>query len=143
MTRCVSIYKVLGLLALLTFLTGCAAEKEPLIISPLSQDFMTEPTMPKYPGGTEKMFEFITDNLRWPGDDDSCIQGRVVVSFIVEKDGILTDVKVEKSLDPAFDKEAVRVVKSMPKWEPGTWRGKPARVHYCIPIKFRLADENY
>ncbi len=142
MTRGVCIYKVLGLLALVVFLTGCAAEKEPLIISPLSQDFMTEPTMPKYPGGIEKMFEFIAYNLRWP-DDDACIQGRVVVSFIVEKDGSLTDVKVIKSVDPAFDKEAVRVVKSMPKWEPGMWRGKPARVHYCIPIKFRLlADEN-
>ena len=103
---------------------------------------MTEPTMPKYPGGIEKMFEFIADNLRWPGDDDSCIQGRVVVSFIVEKDGSLTDVKVIKSLDPAFDKEAVRVVKSMPKWEPGMYRGKPARVKYCIPISFRLAQNN-
>ena len=144
MTRCVSIYKVLGLWALIVILTGCAAEKEPLIISPLSQDFMTEPTMPKYPGGIEKMFEFIADNLRWPGDDDACIQGRVVVSFIVEKDGSLTDVKVIKSVDPAFDKEAIRVVKSMPKWEPGMWRGKLARVKYCIPIIFRLlADENY
>ena len=144
MTRCVSIYKVLGLCALIFILTGCAAEKEPLIISPLSQDIMTEPSMPKYPGGTENMFEFIKDNLRWPCDDDTCIQGRVVVSFIVEKDGSLTDVRVAKSLDPAFDKEAVRVVKSMPKWEPGMWRGKPARIHYCIPIKFRLlADENY
>ena len=73
MTRCVSIYIVLGLWALIVFLTGCAAEKEPLIISPLSQDIMTEPTMPKYPGGIEKMFEFIADNLRWPGDDDACI----------------------------------------------------------------------
>ena len=114
MSRCISIYKVLGLWALIVILTGCAAEKEPLIISPLSQDFMTEPTMPKFPGGTEKMFEFIADNLRWPGDDDSCIQGRVVVSFIVEKDGSLTDVKVVRSLDPSFDKEAIRVVKSMP-----------------------------
>ena len=138
MTRCVSIYKLLRLLALIVILTGCAAEKEPLIISPLSQDYMTEPTMPKYPGGTEKMFEFIADNLRWPGDDDSCIQGRVVVSFIVEKDGSLTDVKVIKSLDPAFDKEAVRVVKSMPKWEPGMWNGKPARVKFFVPIRFRL-----
>ena len=98
MTRCVSIYKVLGLWALIVFLTGCAAEKEPLIVSPLSQDFMTEPTMPTYPGGTEKMFEFIADNLRWP-DDDACIQGRVVVSFIVEKDGSLTDVKVTYNAD--------------------------------------------
>ena len=143
MSRGKSIYKVLGVWALIVVLTGCAAEKEPLIISPLSQDFMTEPTMPKYPGGTENMFEFIKDNLRWPGDDDSCIQGRVIVSFIVEKDGSLTDIKVEKSIDPLFDKEAVRVVKSMPKWKPGMYRGKPARVIYCIPIRFRLADENY
>ena len=149
MKRSVSIYKVLGLFVLLAFLTGCAAEKEPLIISPLSHGVIIEPMIPeevypKFPGGPEKMFEFIAYNLRWPGDDDSCIQGRVVVSFIVEKDGSLTDVKVIKSLDPAFDKEAVRVVKSMPKWEPGMWRGKPARVKYCIPIKFRLlADENY
>jgi TonB family protein len=142
MTRCAYIYKVLGLWALIVILTGCAAEKEPLITSPLSYDKLTEPTMPKYPGGTEKMFEFIADNLRWP-DDDACIQGRVVVSFIVEKDGSLTDVKVIKSVDPAFDKEAIRVVKSMPKWEPGMYRGKPARVKYCIPISFRLVVENY
>ena len=141
MTRCAYIYKVLGLWALIVILTGCAAEKEPLITSPLSYDKLTEPTMPKYPGGTEKMFEFIADNLRWP-DDDACIQGRVVVSFIVEKDGSLTDIKVEKSIDPLFDKEAVRVVKSMPKWEPGMWNGKPARVKYCIPIRFRLAQNN-
>ena len=143
MTRCVYIYKVLGLFALIVILTGCAAEKEPLITSPLSYDKLTEPTMPKYPGGTEKMFEFIADNLRWPYDDESCIQGRVIVSFIVEKDGSLTDIKVEKSIDPLFDKEAVRVVKSMPKWKPGMYRGKPARVKYCIPIRFRFADENF
>ena len=148
MKRSVSIYKVLGLFVLLAFLTGCAAEKEPLIISPLSHGVIIEPMIPeevypKFPGGPEKMFEFIADNLHWPGDDDSCIQGRVVVSFIVEKDGSLTDVKVEKGVDPSFDKEAVRVVKTMPKWEPGMWRGKPTRVKYCIPIRFRLADDNY
>ena len=63
-------------------------------------------------------------------------------AFIVEKDGSLTDIKVEKSIDPLFDKEAVRVVKTMPKWEPGMWNGKPARVKYCIPIRFRLAQNN-
>ena len=113
MSRGKSIYKVLGLWALIVILTGCAAEKEPLITSPLSYDKLTEPTMPKYPGGTEKMFEFIA-----------------------------TDIKVEKSIDPLFDKEAVRVVKTMPKWEPGMWNGKPARVKYCIPIRFRLAQNN-
>ncbi len=148
MTRVKSIYKVLGLFALLAFLTGCAAEKEPLIISSLSNGVIIEPKIPeevypKFPGGPEKMFEFIADNLRWPEDDGSCIQGRVVVSFIVEKDGSLTDVKVVRSLDPSFDKEAIRIVKSMPKWEPGMWNGKPARLKYCIPIRFRLADDNY
>jgi TonB family protein len=138
MTRCVSIYKVLGLFALIVILTGCAAEKEPLITSPFSYDKLTKPTMPKFPGGPEKMFEFIADNLRWPEDDGSCIQGRVIISFIVEKDGSLSDIKVAKSLDPLFDEEAVRVVKSMPKWEPGMWNGKPARVNYSIPIRFRL-----
>ena len=142
MTRGKSIYKVMGLFALLAFLAGCAAEKEPLITSPLSYDKLTEPTRPTYPGGTEKMFEFINENLRWPKDDGSCILGRVIISFIVEKDGSLTDVKVEKSIDPSFDKEAVRVVKSMPKWEPGMYRGKPVRVKYCIPISFRLAQNN-
>jgi protein TonB len=67
----------------------------------------------------------------------------VIVSFIVEKDGSLTDIKVEKSIDPLFDKEAVRVVKTMPKWEPGMYNGHPARVKYCIPISFRLVVENY
>ena len=142
MKRSISIYKVLGLWALIVFLTGCAAEKEPLIISPLSNGVIIEPKIPeevypKFPGGPEKMFEFIADNLRWPGDDDSCIQGRVAVSFIVEKDGSLSDIKVAKSLDPLFDEEAVRVVKSMPKWEPGMWNGKPARVKFFVPIRFR------
>ena len=142
MTRGKSIYKVLGLWALIIILTGCAAEKEPLITSPLSYDKLTEPTMPEYPGGFEKMFEFKANNLHWPADDDSCIQGRVVVSFIVEKDGSLTDVKVVRSLDPSFDKEAVRIVKSMPKWEPGMWNGKPARVKFFVPIRFRLEQNN-
>jgi TonB family protein len=148
MSRCVSIYKVLGLWALIVILTGCAAEKEPLIISPLSNGVIIEPKIPeevypKFPGGPEKMFEFIADNLRWPEDDGPCIQGRVIISFIVEKDGSLSDIKVAKSIDPLFDEEAVRVVKSMPKWEPGMWRGKPTRVKYCIPISFRLAQNTH
>lgn len=143
MKRDACIYKLLGLWALLVFLTGCAAEKEPLITSPSSLERLTEPTPPEYPGGFEKLFEFIADNLRWPGDDDSCIQGRVVVLFTVEKDGSLSDIKVAKSLDPLFDKEAVRVVKSMPKWKPGKLNGKPVRTKFFIPISFRYANENY
>ena len=142
MPRCVSIYKVLGLFALLAFLTGCAAEKEPLIISPLSHGVIIDPKIPeevypKFPGGTEKMFEFINENLHWP-DTEADVQGRVVVLFTVEKDGSLSDIKVAKSLDPLFDKEAVRVVKSMPKWKPGMDNGEPIRVRSCVPVTFRL-----
>ena len=142
MTRCVSIYKVLGLFVLLAFLTGCAAEKEPLIISPLSNGVIIEPKIPeevypKFPGGPEKMFEFINENLRWP-DTEADVIVRVVVAFTVEKDGSLSDIKVVKSLDPLFDKEAVRLVKSMPKWKPGMDNGEPIRVRSSVPVTFRL-----
>ncbi len=142
MARAKTIYKVLGLLALLAFLTGCAAEKEPLIISPLSHGVIIDPKIPeevypKFPGGTEKMFEFINENLHWP-DTEADVQGRVVVLFTVEKDGSLSDIKVAKSLDSLFDKEAVRVVKSMPKWKPGMDNGEPIRVRSSVPVTFRL-----
>jgi TonB family protein len=142
MSRGKTIYKVLGLWALLVFLPGCAAEMEPLITSPLSHGVIIEPKIPeevypKFPGGTEKMFEFINENLRWP-DTEADVQGRVIVLFTVEKDGSLSDIKVAKSLDPLFDKEAVRVVKSMPKWKPGMDNGEPIRVRFSVPVTFRL-----
>ena len=142
MTRCVSIYKLLRLLALIVILTGCAAEKEPLIISPLSHGIIIDPKIPeelypKFPGGPEKMNEFINENLRWP-DTEADVIGRVVVAFTVEKDGSLSSIKVVKSLDPLFDKEAVRVVKSMPKWKPGMDNGEPIRVRYSVPVTFQL-----
>ena len=142
MPRCVSIYKVLGFWALIVFLTGCAAEKEPLIISPLSHGVIIDPKIPeevypKFPGGPEKMFEFINENLRWP-DTEADVIGRVVVAFTVEKDGSLSDIKVVKSLDSLFDKEAVRLVKSMPKWKPGMDNGEPIRIRYSVPVTFRL-----
>ena len=142
MPRCVSIYKVLGFWALIVVLTGCAAEKEPLIISPLSHGVIIDPKIPeevypKFPGGPEKMFEFINENLRWP-DTEADVIGRVVVAFTVEKAGSLSDIKVVKSLDPLFDKEAVRLVKSMPKWKPGMDNGEPIRIRYSVPVTFRL-----
>ena len=68
------------------------------------------------------------------------IQGRVVTQFVVDKDGSITDVKVVRSLDPMLDKEAVRLVKSMPKWTPGKLNGSPVRVKYILPISFRLEE---
>jgi protein TonB len=94
--------------------------------------------MPSFRGGTRGLNNFIAENLRWPeGEEESCIQGRVIIGFIVEKDGSLSDIKVVKSLHPSFDKEALRVVKAMPKWSPGRRKGECCRMKYNIPIIFR------
>ena len=94
-------------------------------------------TYPSFPGGQEAMLQFLKENLQWP-DVEADVLGRVIVSFVVETDGSLTDLKVVRGLDPAFDKEALRIVKSMPKWIPGTQNGQPIRVRYSVPVTFRL-----
>ena len=137
MIRVKFICNVLWILALIVFLTGCASENDSLFEPPSSLERLTEPTMPEYPGGSEALFEFIANNYHWP-DDDVCVMGCVVVTFIVEKDGSISDPKVVKGVHPLFDEEAVRVVKSMPKWKPGMWNGKPARVKYSVPFSLRL-----
>ncbi len=95
--------------------------------------------MPKFPGEDQKMWEFISHNIQYPQEAlEKRIQGRVFVGFIVEPDGSLSDVKVLRSLGSGCDEEAMRVIKSMPKWEPGKQRGQAVRVSYQIPVDFRL-----
>lgn len=92
---------------------------------------------PSFPGGMYALLDYLKENIHWPlGHEEDCIQGRVVVSFVVEKDGSITEAKVVRSLDPAFDAEALRVVASMPKWIPGKYNGEAARCKYYIPIRF-------
>jgi len=90
-----------------------------------------------FPGGTKAYGKFLEKNLRWPTQDD--IQGRVIVSFIVEKDGSLTNFKVERSLGKDCDNEALRVLRKFPKWIPGMKNGKPVRVKYMVPINFTIS----
>ena len=94
---------------------------------------------PEFPGGEAALMKFIKDNLCYPADAarDS-IQGRVTLSFAVEKDGSINNVKVMRSPDERLSQEAIRVVKMMPRWMPGKQRGKPVRVNYALPITFRL-----
>ena len=95
--------------------------------------------MPQYPGGVGKLMEYVSMNVRYPKEAESkSIQGRVIITFVVEKDGSITDAEVIKSVDPALDAEALRVVKAMPKWTPGKQEGKPIRVKYTMPITFAL-----
>jgi len=95
--------------------------------------------MPSFPDGDKAMHEYLRKNIQYSDEmEESCVQGRVIISFVVEKDGSLTDFKVVKSVDPAYDKEALRVVKSMPKWIPGSQNGVKVRVKYLVPVTFRL-----
>lgn len=92
--------------------------------------------MPSFPGGYEALMSYINKKIKFPAK--VCKQGRVVVSFFVEKDGCITNAAVVRSVDPALDKEALRVIKSMPKWLPGKKNGRNVRVKYCVPVKFKL-----
>jgi protein TonB len=95
--------------------------------------------MPSFPGGNEALMKFLQENVKYPVvAQENGVQGRVVVSFVVERDGSITDVKVVRSVDPSLDKEATRVVKSMPRWIPGKQNGAAVRVKYNVPVSFRL-----
>lgn len=95
--------------------------------------------MPSFPGGEKALMQFLKDNVHYPEEAaEHKIQGRVVVHFVVSADGTINDVKIKDSVDPSIDKEAIRVVKSMPKWKPGRANGKYVNVHYSMPLTFRL-----
>lgn len=101
--------------------------------------FMIVEAMPSFPGGQEALAEYVQENLKYPESArENGIQGRVFVNFVVEKDGSISNVKISRGLGGECDKEAMRVVQSMPKWIPGTQRGKAVRVSYIIPIVFKL-----
>ena len=95
--------------------------------------------MPEYPGGIEAFMKFLSENVRYPeAASKAGIQGRVLVEFIVEKDGSISNIHVIQNVNEYLDAEAVRVVGTMPKWTPGMHEGKAVRVKYAVPISFRL-----
>ena len=95
--------------------------------------------MPEYPGGMGELMKFLQRNVRYPKEaQEQGKQGRVVVQFVVNKDGSITDAKIAKSVDPQLDAEALRVVNAMPNWTPGKQRGKEVRTYFTIPVTFRL-----
>lgn len=95
--------------------------------------------MPMYPGGDAALMQYLSSNIHYPAvAAENGVQGRVVVGFVVERDGSITDVNVMRSVDPALDREAVRVVKNMPHWTPGKQNGSAVRVKYQVPVTFRL-----
>ncbi len=113
-----------------------------------SQTFKEDPNavlsvvedMAEFPGGQQALIKYLSENVKYPAiAQENGIQGRVICQFVVNKDGAIIDIEVVRSGgDPSLDKEAVRVIKSMPKWKPGQQRGKPVRVRYTVPINFSL-----
>jgi len=101
--------------------------------------FQVVEEMPEFPGGMEALLKYLGTNIKYPTiAQEQGIQGRSIIEFVVNKDGSIVDPNVIKSLDPSCDKEALRVIKAMPKWKPGKQRGKPVRVKYTVPVQFRL-----
>ena len=98
--------------------------------------------MPQYTGGEEAMMKYVAENIKYPqAAKDKNIAGRVFVSFVIEKDGSVNEVKVMRGIGGGCDEEAVRVIKGMPKWKPGIQKGKPVRVSYMMPINFKLDSQ--
>lgn len=101
--------------------------------------YETVEVMPNFIGGQQALFSYIASHVKYPAQaEKQKIEGRTLVSFVVKKDGEVSDVKVGKSSYPLLDQEAVRVVRSMPKWEPGRIGNKKVNVRYYIPIEFKL-----
>ncbi len=95
--------------------------------------------MPEFPGGAAALMQWINSNIKYPAvAEENGIQGRVICTFVVERDGSVTEVKVARSVDAALDREAVRVLQKMPRWNPGKQNGSAVRVKYTVPVTFRL-----
>ncbi len=110
-----------------------------LEVDEVEEVFAVVENMPEFPGGTAEMMKYLAKNLKYPAEaQQKGEQGRVMVQFVVGKDGKLGDVKIARSISPTLDAEAIRVVKAMPAWKPGTQRGQAVAVKYNIPISFRL-----
>lgn len=104
--------------------------------------FVVVEEQPQFPGGTQALMKFLGENVRYPVEaQKNGIQGRVIVNFIVNKDGSLSDLKIVRGQDPSLDAEAIRVISTMPKWKPGMQRGEAVNVRYTLPIVFRLQGD--
>lgn len=107
---------------------------------PDSVVFQVVEEMPDFPGGVQALMDYLSKNVRYPAEAHAIgAQGRVIVSFTVKKDGSIADTKVERSVNPYLDKEAMRVIAAMPKWKPGKQRGEAVNVKFTVPVAFRLS----
>lgn len=115
------------------------AKEAPADSTAKEEVFMVAEQMPEFPGGMKEMLKFLQENVKYPENAmKNNVQGRVIVQFVVEKDGTPTEFKVLRSVDPDLDAEALRVMKAMPKWKPGMQKGQVVRVKFTVPVSFKL-----
>lgn len=126
----------MSMMAILSLMT---ANAQKTVVSQSKQNvYDVVEQMPEFPGGMPAMIEFLQTNLKYPSDaKKQNVGGRVLVMFVVETDGTISNVRVAKNVFPSLDAEAVRVVKAMPKWNPGKEKGKPVRVNFSLPIVYK------
>lgn len=135
------------LLLACTMMAGAAqaqtAQKKHTVTQNGKEAYEIAEEMPKFPGGVEALIKYLTDNLEYPKEaEEDSVGGRVIVSFVVDKEGnVVEPAEIVKSIHPALDAEALRVVKAMPRWTPGKMKGKPVAVKYTLPIMFNLSDD--
>lgn len=122
---------------------------EPVIMGPAAtpqipdsnQVLIVVEEMPSFPGGIPALFAFVSQELRYPEEArKKRVEGKVLMMFVVERDGSISDIKVIRGIGSGCDQEAVRVVQQMPPWKPGQHGGKPMRVQYSLPVTFKLQD---
>ena len=128
---------LMSVMAALCLLTASAQKT---VVSQSNQNvYDAVEQMPEYPGGMSAMMEFLQTEIKYPQDAiKQNVGGRVMVMFVVEPDGSLTNVRVARKVFPSLDAEAVRVVKSMPKWKPGKEKGREVRVNFTLPVVFNV-----
>jgi protein TonB len=119
-------------------LTTVSAQKT-VVAKKNQQVFDVVEKMPEYPGGQAALFEYLQKNVKYPADaEKKKVEGRVLVTFVVNTDGSITDIEVVRKTFPSLDAEAVRVISGMPRWKPGEQKGQKVRVKYTVPLTFRL-----
>lgn len=132
--------KKLFLMCAMALICLVTANAQKTVVSQSNQNVYDEvEQMPEFPGGMEAMINFIQTNIKYPKDAiKQEVSGRVMVMFVIENDGSLSNVRVARKVFPSLDAEAVRVIKTMPKWKPGKEKGKVVRVNYTMPVVFSI-----
>ena len=132
--------KKLVLLSMMAVLCLMTANAQKTVVSQSNQNVYDQvEQMPEFPGGMPAMIEFLQTNIKYPKDAiKQDVGGKVMVMFVVETDGSISNVRVARKVFPSLDEEAVRVVKTMPKWKPGKEKGRLVRVNYTLPVVFSI-----